>query len=231
MDVDCHLQLGEIVGKLKDKNDTIDTLILEIRAKDSEIENLKAELIDKAEDCRDFSSMAGKLYYDKEFADLKIICIDKTFDCHKAVLSCQSEVFKTMIKNKALTEKKETVMKIHENDFNSNSLEQLLLYVYHEKVGDVQMINTDLLRAADKYNVIGLFDMCAKYLESNLSLENALDVLVSAELINQKNLFDSASRFVRQNPGRLNKTGAYKEMFEKDPKFIAIVMSKMLDVE
>ena len=120
---------------------------------------------------------------------------------------------------------------IYENDVNSITMEQLLFYVYHEKVKDIQMINTDLLRAADKYNVLSLFDMCVEYLQSNLSLENALDVLVSAELINQKALFDSASRFVRQNPGRLNKTGAYKEMFEKDPKFIAIVMSKMLDVE
>jgi speckle-type POZ protein len=204
---------------------------LEIKAKESEIRNLKAELKAKEKDCDNFPSMAEKLYYDKEFADVKIVCVNKTFDCHKAVLSCQSEVFKTMIKNKALTEKQEEVMKIHENDINSDSMEHLLFYVYHGKVRDTQMINTDLLRAADKYNVIGLFDMCVKYLESNLSLENALDVLVSAELINQKNLFDSASRFVRQNPGRLNKTGAYKEMFEKDPKFIAIVMSKMLDVE
>jgi len=28
-----------------------------------------------------------------------------------------------------------------------------------------------------------------------------------------------------------NKTGAYKEMLEKDPKFIAIVMAKMFDIE
>ena len=219
------------IQDVQDLTDEYDSAVLEIQAKESEIENLKAELKTKEKDCENLQSLAGKLYYEKEFTDVKIVCVDKTFDCHKAVLSCQNEVFKTMIKNKTSTEKQAALMEIYENDVNSITMEQLLFYVYHEKVKDIQMINTDLLRAADKYNVLSLFDMCVKYLQSNLSLENALDVLVSAELINQKNLFDSASRFVRKNTGRLNKTGAYKEMFEKDPKFIAIVMSKFLDVE
>ena len=68
-------------------------------------------------------------------------------------------------------------------------------------------------------------------MESNLSLENALDTLVTAELTNQKALFDSAAKFVLKKQGKRNKTGAYNEMLEKDPKFIAIVMSKMFDVE
>ena len=41
----------------------------------------------------------------------------------------------------------------------------------------------------------------------------------------------SAAKFVRKNQGKMEKTGSYNEMLEKDPKFIAIVMSKMLDVE
>ena len=74
-------------------------------------------------------------------------------------------------------------------------------------------------------------DMCAKYLESNLSLENALDILTTAELTNQKALFDSAAKFVRKNQGKMNKNGACKEMLEKDPKLIANVMLKMFDIE
>ena len=74
-------------------------------------------------------------------------------------------------------------------------------------------------------------DMCASYLESNLSLENALDVLVTSELTNQKGLFYSAAEFVRENKGKMSKTGAYKEMLEKDKSFIAIVMAKMFDIE
>ena len=195
-----------------------------IGAKDSEIQNLKSKL-------NQSEMFAGKLYAENEFVDVKIVCNEKTFACHKAVLSCQSEVFKTMIRFKSSTENQTGVMEINENDVNSEAMEQVLFYFYHGNVQDTKMINTNLLRAADKYEVAGLMDMCARYLESNLSLENALDVLVTSELTNQKGLFDCAAKFVRENKGKMNKTGAYKEMLEKDPKFIAIVMAKMFDIE
>ena len=206
-----------------------------IDAKDSEIQILKSKLNQfemsgmKAKDLENLNNFAGKLYAENEFVDVNIVCIEKTFACHKAVLGCQSEVFKTMIRNKSLTEKQAGVMEINENDVNSETMEQVLFYIYHGNVQDIKRINTDLLRAADKYEVIGLLEVCAKYLESNLCVENALDVLVTAELTNQKALFDSAAKFARK--GEMKKNGAFNEMLEKDPKVIAIVMSKMFDVK
>ena len=129
-----------------------------------------------------------------------------------------------LIRNKSLTEKQAAFMETNETDFNSEAMEQVLFHFYHGNVKDNEMINMDLLRAADKYEVVCT---CTQYLESNLSFENALDVLVAAELTNQKALFDSATKFVCKNPGKMNKTGAYKEMLEKDPRFIAIVMAKV----
>ena len=136
-----------------------------------------------------------------------------------------------MIKNKSLTEKKAGMMKIEEDDISSDTMDQLLYYLYHEKFKDVKMINPDLLVAADKYNVCGLLDECSKYFEANLSLQNALDVLVAAELTNQKDLFDAASRFVCKNIGSLNKSSAYEEMVNENPKMFTRVFSKMLEVK
>ena len=112
--------LGNFAGKLHAKNS-------EIAAKDSEIQNLKSKMSQsemKAKEELDnirenLGNFAGKLYAEKDFADVKIVCNEKTFACHKAVLSCQSKVFKTMIRNKSLTEKQAEVMEINENDFNS----------------------------------------------------------------------------------------------------------------
>ena len=39
-----------------------------------------------------------KLYAEKEYVDVKILCNGKTFKCHKNVLSCQSEVSGIMYK-------------------------------------------------------------------------------------------------------------------------------------
>ena len=182
-----------------------------------------------------------KLYAENEYLDVKILCNGKTFKCHKNVLSCQSEVLETMIKNKAieydlnknksLTEKKTGIMKIEENAFSSDVMEQMLYFVYHDKVKDAKMINTDLLLAADKFNIQGLLDECCKHFESTLSLQNALDILVLAETTNQKNLFDTASRFVGKKLGKLEKTSAYQEMVNENPKMFTRVFSKMLEVK
>ena len=177
------------------------------------------------------TSFREKLYAEKEFVDVKILCNGKTFNCHKIVLSCQSQVFKTMIKNKSLTEKKKGIMKIEENDISSDVMEQLLYFLYHDKVKNAKMINPDLLVAADKYNIQGLLDECCKHFESKLSLQNALDILVLAETTNQKNLFDTASRFVGKNLGKLDKSSAYQEMVNENPKMFTRVFSKMLEVK
>ena len=184
-----------------------------------------AQEISKKNDLRE------KLYADREFVDVKIVCKGIQFRCHKVVLSCQSEVFKTMIKNKSLTEKKTGIMKIEENDISSDIMEQLLYFLYHDKVKNAKMIKPDLLIAADKYNIQGLSDECCKYFESKLSLKNALDILVLAESTNQKNLFDSASRFVGKNLGKLDKSSAYQEMVNENPKMFTRVFSKMLEVK
>ena len=84
-----------------------------IGAKDSEMQNLKSRLNQSEmeaakakEDLENLNNFAGKLYAENEFVDVKIVCNEKTFACHKAVLGCQSEVFKTMIRNKSLTKNK-----------------------------------------------------------------------------------------------------------------------------
>ena len=178
-------------------------------------------------------SLVESLYVDKDFSDVRIICGDgKVFLCHKSVLGCQSEVFKTIFKNKSLMEKQsEGVMKIQENDVNSDIMEQVLYYFYFQKVKNNKMINADLMIAADKFNVKGLLDFCTKFLESNLTVENALDVLIKAELVNQPTLFDAASKFVRKNLGKMNKTSAWEEMAEKNPTKIVYLFSQMYDME
>ena len=54
--------------------------------------------------------------------------------------------------------------------------------MYFQKVEDNKKINVDLMMAADKFLIKGLLDLCTKFLESNLSVENALEVLIKGEL-------------------------------------------------
>ena len=101
------------------------------------------------------------------------------FDVHKVVLSCQSDVFGTMLdigKWKKL-ETKNGEVKI--DDVKPEVMETLIYFIYHDTIQDEMKINSELLLAAEKYNILGLIDVCAVYLEANLSLENGLDVMIS----------------------------------------------------
>ena len=228
------IKKNDYVSMMEKNNSQLHAKNDEISVAKSELSQLKAEF--RAQEPKlqleNFINLAAKLYGQNEFADVKIVCNGKIFECHKLVLICQSDVFKTMIKNKSLIEKQfEGVMEINENDFSSDTMEQILYYLYFQKVKDNKVINTDLMIAADKYNVKGLLDVCTNYLGSNLSEENALDVLVKAELIDQKKLFDAASKFVCNNIGRVNKTSAWEEICKKNPTMIADLFSKMSVVE
>ena len=55
----------------------------------------------------------------------------------------------------------------------------------------------DLLLAADKYNIPDLVKICMNHLKTNLTEVNAVDIMSKSYMINQKDLFDAARKFVQ----------------------------------
>ena len=118
------------------------------------------------------------------------------------------------------------------NDVNAETMDMLLYYLYHEEVEDAKLVDTNLLFAAEKYNVPGLLKLCVKHLKASMSMDNVLDILLSAHLIpNQEDLFNTASIFVYENKGKLTKTMEWKEMMETNPKLVANVLSNVLGLQ
>ena len=116
-------------------------------------------------------------------------------------------------------------------DFKAEAVETMIYFMYNDSVMDKKMINTDLLRLAEKYNVKSLVEYCVNHLEENLSLENALDVLVASHLTNQKYLFDATSNFVYANKENLVKTESWREIMEANPKLANDVVMTMLKLQ
>ena len=110
---------------------------------------------------------------------------------------------------------------------SADVMENLLFFLYHDFV-DKEKINSDLLKAADKYLVGGLVDVCVLHLSTNLTRKNALDVMVAAYQTNQKNLFDAAFKFAWENKGKLVKTDSWNEMLRNYPDLIAKAFSQSL---
>lgn len=106
-----------------------------------------------------------------------------------------------------------------------------MYFLYNDELKDTNLVDINLLRAADKYNFRGLLVYCSKYLKSNLTVENASEVLLTAHFTNQEGLFNAASHFVCQNRTKLAKTKAWKDLIKTNPKLVANVLSNILGLQ
>ena len=173
--------------------------------------------------------LTKKLFLDKTFTDFKIKCQGKIYECHRCVLGSQSNIFQAMILNMDMKEGASGEVEI--KDVAVETMDMFLYYLYNEEVEETKLVNTNLLFVAEKYDVLGLVKLCVKHLKASLSMDNVLDILLSAHLTNQVDLFNAASNFVKKNEGKLTKTMEWKEIMETNPKLIANVLSNVLGLQ
>ena len=112
-------------------------------------------------------------------------------------------------------------------DTSADTMEKVLFYMYHDTI-DKSKIDFDLLKAADKYLMDNLVTYCLEHLESNLTLENALDIMMVSYQINQNSLFEVATNFVLNNKGKLTSTDSWNSMVRDHPDLIAKAFSVFL---
>ena len=157
----------------------------------------------------------GGLLLNGEMSDIKLSCNGEIFNCHKVVLSCNSEAFKSMLWDNS----KETVIgEMEITDTPAPVLEALLHFIYNNTIEKTR-ITPALLAGAHKYMVTDLVKICVDYMAENLTVENAVAVMTTAYSTNQKELFRGASKFLLKNQldGQTFETKAWNEMKEKDP--------------
>ena len=101
--------------------------------------------------------------------------------------------------------------------------------MYHDSI-EKSKIDTDLLTAADKYLMEGLINVCVKHLKSNLTLENALDVLIVSYQTNQDSLLEHAFEYVRKNKGKVQSSEKWKEMSRNHPDLMTKCFEKVMGI-
>ena len=175
--------------------------------------------------------LSEKLFLKDEFSDVKILCEDKIFPCHKNILGSQSEVFKSMLSNTDMVEASSREIKIA--DISAKVMETLLHYLYFDQedlMANKNKITIGLLLAADKYNIPDLTAICVNYLKENLSKDNVVDIMKKSYMINQHDLFDVARKFVQncKNNGEVVEMGAFDEMKKIHPNLALEMLTEAL---
>ncbi|CAL8114160.1 unnamed protein product [Orchesella dallaii] len=130
-------------------------------------------------------------------SDAILACGDSQFSVHKSVVACASPVFLAAFTHN-MTENEESRITI--TDIGSSTLELLLRFIYCDtKPTEPEWKNvdrlTDLLNAAEKYQILPLKVLCFSKLCDELTLNNAAQITVLVYLFEPE---DYIRKFVYQ---------------------------------
>jgi len=133
----------------------------------------------KREDCGKLVADFERLLDSSTLTDVKIKCEGKILECHKAILSARSSVFRAMFQHD-MRESKSNEIIIPDLDFNT--VKDMVRYVYSGRVSDLPDKSDLLLSAADKYDIRDLKEECCQSLSTNLAVDQVVDILVLSDL-------------------------------------------------
>merc|ERR1719481_303442 len=162
----------------------------------------------------------GLLFTSNEYADVTIVCDDKTFKCHKIILASRSPVFKTMF-DADMKEKEAGSVEI--KNMTPEVLENMLKYIYTSEAPDIDALTQELLAAAEQYQLEKLKELCEAKLCSKVDVENCIEILILADLYQAPMLKETALKFVTNNIGKMNASEWKKTLIAYPALFVEVM--------
>nr|CAD7444393.1 unnamed protein product [Timema bartmani] len=171
----------------------------------------------KVPECR-LSDDLGLLFENQKFSDVSLFVSGREFQAHKAILAARSPVFAAMFEHE-MEERKQNRVDI--KDVEIEVMREMLRFIYTGKATNLEKMADDLLAAADKYALERLKVMCEEALCTNLSIDNAADTLILADLHSADQLKAQAIDFINTHPTEVMDTSGWKCMIQTHPHLIA----------
>eukprot|EP00092_Neocalanus_flemingeri_P023544 GFUD01025532.1.p1 GENE.GFUD01025532.1~~GFUD01025532.1.p1 ORF type:complete len:192 (-),score=63.37 GFUD01025532.1:116-691(-) len=167
----------------------------------------------------------------QKFSDFTIRCKDQEFPCHKAILQSRSTVFSRMLENN-MAEKKTGYLVIE--DLEPRTVDTMLKYMYTGKVNTRNDIDQNraelgqLFIASDKYDMGGLREICKLVFMKQESHENALDILIIADMHGLEDVKEMAMMKIIEIRKFLVDNKSFEDHIMKHPKVMYQILQKML---
>ena len=158
------------------------------------------------------------------FSDFEIRCkdeagVEKSFYCHKLVLSLRSEYFKTMLSGYY----NESQGWVDVPDISIGSMAKMLQYFYTGEL-DPRNIDIDLFSTAHKYQAKDLQAICERELAAKISMDNAPKLAYSADLFGSNAFKKYVFRFVAKYWKQMKVKGR-NEWLENNPALLAQILN------
>ncbi|XP_049770203.1 poly [ADP-ribose] polymerase tankyrase-2-like [Schistocerca cancellata] len=154
-----------------------------------------------------FASDMRALLTSREGADVTLVVGASQLPAHSLVLAARSPVFAAMLRNDM---KEASSRQIEITDVREDVLWQLLCFMYTDTVPKLGRLATELLGAADKYDLPLLKKRCEEQLAQGLSVDNAAATSLLAVLHSCLELKSATVDFIVRHPEVMTSDGWIK---------------------
>ncbi|XP_057318507.1 speckle-type POZ protein B-like isoform X2 [Microplitis mediator] len=158
-----------------------------------------------------------ELYDSKINSDVTLVVGNEKFKAHKIILSARSPVFFAMFTHE-MKEKKDSEVDIP--DIDPEIFNKMLQFIYTDEINNLDIDAVYLLEAADKYQLLNLKSLCEESLPKSVRIDNAIKLMILADLHNANQLFEYVLELILQNIEDVIDTPEYKILEESNPLFL-----------
>ncbi|XP_073839858.1 TD and POZ domain-containing protein 4-like [Musca autumnalis] len=169
----------------------------------------------------------AKILANQEFSDVTIVAAQEgsEFKAHKSILCARSIVFATMFRHD-FEESKTNHITI--DDISGKVIQEMLNFIYTNRKIPEEMA-ADLYYAANKYQLMGLKNMCENILRKTMDKTSVLDILLLAERSSNERLKTSALEYIIKYIKDIKKTPKWEEFQKTNPQLIYEILCKVVD--
>lgn len=182
------------------------------------IAHLTPAIVDKEKQLENASSSLLEYFTTMKICDILIHVQDQQIRAHKIVLSDNSTIWHDLFI------KDETLATLHIVDFDYDTIEQLIAYMY---TGKIKQVTDQLLIASDTYGVAGLKKLCEEELITTINMKSVVNLLVMADRYKAVALYDKVMEFTVENRAAFKELEEAKAMFMIYPELTFKLSSKI----
>lgn len=122
-----------------------------------------------------YESKLFKQYKKQKYSDLSIMCEGKLFKAHKLIIGSASPIFESLLQDINSESSSNSTLTV--DDISSEIFEDILEFIYTGQVFMDYEKAKNLLKGAEKYQLVDLKDMCLCKIENSLSVSTAVEIL------------------------------------------------------
>ncbi|XP_074094796.1 speckle-type POZ protein-like [Cotesia typhae] len=166
-----------------------------------------------------------RFYQSKINTDVTFFVGDKKFQVHKIILTSRSPVLAAMFTHDMIEKNTNRVLV---EDITPEIFEKFLIYMYTDRVANLDHVVLDLLKIADMYQLQSLKDICEASLIKSFKFKNFFEIVDLADRHRAETLKEHAIKYVVDGKRDVVNTDEFKQLEKNNPSLALELLKKVV---